>query len=69
LLPNVYLTQPVFRHAQYGDLSLGVGLSVPFGLKTDYQPGWVSRYSALRTKLTTFDIQPTVVRRLLDRIS
>ncbi|MGZ5020663.1 MAG: OmpP1/FadL family transporter [Chthoniobacterales bacterium] len=69
LIPNLYLTQPVFRNTRYGDLSVGVGLSVPFGLETDYEPGWVGRYTALRTKLTTFDIQPTVAYRLWDRLS
>ncbi|MGH8092540.1 MAG: OmpP1/FadL family transporter [Chthoniobacterales bacterium] len=69
LLPNFYLTQPVFRNTRYGDLSVGVGFSVPFGLETDYEPGWVGRYQALRTKLTTFDIEPTVAYRFLDRIS
>jgi long-chain fatty acid transport protein len=68
-LPNVYLSQPIFRSSQYGDLTVGVGLSVPFGLETDYSPGWVGRYAALRTKLTTFDIQPTIAYRLFDRIS
>ena len=69
VLPNVYFTQPVFRNAQYGDLSVGIGVTVPFGLETDYGPGWVGRYEALRTKLTSFDIQPTVAYRLWDRIS
>jgi long-chain fatty acid transport protein len=69
LLPNIYLSQPVFRSLRYGDLSVGVGLSVPFGLETDYSPGWVGRYAALRSKLTTFDIQPTIAYRLFDRIS
>ena len=68
-LPNLYLTQPVFRNTRYGDLSVGVGLSVPFGLETDYDLGWVGRYASLRTKLTTFDIQPTVSYRLFDRLS
>ncbi|MBV9105963.1 MAG: outer membrane protein transport protein [Verrucomicrobia bacterium] len=69
VLPNVYLAQPVLRSRNYGDLTVGVGLSVPFGLETDYSPGWVGRYAALRTKLTTFDIQPTIAYRLFDRIS
>ena len=69
VLPNFYLTQPIFRNHSYGDLSVGVGLSVPFGLETDYEPGWVGRYQSLRTKLTTFDIQPTIAYRFLDRIS
>lgn len=69
LLPNFYLTQPVFRNTRYGDLSIGVGVTVPFGLETHYDPGWVGRYQALRTKLTTIDIQPTIAYRLFDRIS
>jgi long-chain fatty acid transport protein len=69
LIPNFYLSQPLFRSPTYGDLSVGIGLTVPFGLETDYQPDWVGRYVALRTKLTTFDIQPTVAYRFLDRIS
>lgn len=69
LLPNIYLSQPVFRSRQYGDLSVGIGLTVPFGLETDYSPGWVGRYVALRSKLTTFDIQPTIAYRLFDKLS
>jgi long-chain fatty acid transport protein len=38
-------------------------------LETDYAPGWVGRYSALRTKLETFDIQPTIAYRAFDRVS
>jgi long-chain fatty acid transport protein len=68
-LPNIYLSQPIFRSRQYGDLTVGVGLSVPFGLETDYSPGWVGRYVGLRTKLTTFDIQPTIAYRIFDRLS
>jgi len=69
VIPNLYLSQPVFRSRQYGDLSVGIGLSVPWGLETDYSPGWVGRYQALRSKLTAFDIQPTVAYRLWDRLS
>ena len=69
VIPNLYLSQPVFRSPQYGDLSVGIGLSVPWGLETDYNPGWVGRYQALRSKLTTYDIQPTVAYRLWDRLS
>jgi long-chain fatty acid transport protein len=69
LIPNLFLSQPVFRSSQYGDLAVGIGLSVPFGLETDYDPGWAGRYAALRTKLQTFDIQPTIAYRIFDRIS
>ena len=69
VLPNFYLTQPVFRSPTYGDLSVGVGISVPFGLETRYDTDWVGRYAAIRTKLTTADIQPTVAYRMFDRLS
>lgn len=70
VLPNLYLTQPVLRGSQYGDLTLGIGVTVPFALETDYSnPAWVGRYHALRSKLTTFDIQPTIAYRLWDQLS
>jgi long-chain fatty acid transport protein len=68
-VPNFYLTQPIFRNTRYGDFSVGLGINAPFGLQTDYNSGWVGRYFALRTKLTTLDFQPTVAWRFLDRIS
>jgi long-chain fatty acid transport protein len=69
IIGNLYVTQPVFRSPKYGDLTVGVGVTTPFGLETDYDPTWVGRYAALRTKLTTIDIQPTVAYRIFDRLS
>ncbi|MBV8899865.1 MAG: outer membrane protein transport protein [Verrucomicrobia bacterium] len=68
-LPNFYLSQPVFRSPTYGDLSIGFGVSAPFGLETNYDPTWVGRYIALRSKLTVLDLQPSIAYRFLDRIS
>ncbi|MFL6594040.1 MAG: OmpP1/FadL family transporter [Chthoniobacterales bacterium] len=69
VIPNFYITQPIFRGKSYGDLSVGVGITAPFGLETNYDPGWFGRYASLRTKLTTVDIQPTVSYRVFDRLS
>lgn len=68
ILANTYLTQPLFRNTSYGDLTVGVGIFTPFGLETNYSPDWVGRYAALRTKLTTIDLQPTIAWRY-DRFS
>ena len=68
-IPDLFLSQPVFRSPRYGDLAVGIGLTVPFGLETNYDSGWVGRYAALRTKLETFDIKPTIAYRIFDRIS
>jgi long-chain fatty acid transport protein len=63
VLGNLYLSQPLVRDRSYGDITAGIGVFTPFGLETDYQPDWVGRYAALRTKLTTIDIQPTLAWR------
>ena len=63
ILGNLYLSQPLVRNSSYGDITVGLGVFSPFGLETDYQPDWVGRYAALRTKLTTIDIQPTIAWR------
>lgn len=68
ILPNMYFSQPILRHSDFGDLTIGLGVFTPFGLETDYSPDWVGRYAALRTKLTTIDIQPTIAWRW-DRFS
>jgi long-chain fatty acid transport protein len=68
-LPNFYLSQPLFRNQRYGDLALGFGVSFPFGLETNYDPTWVGRYIALRSKLTVLDLQPSIAYRFLDRFS
>ena len=68
IIANMYLSQPVFRNTSYGDLTVGIGLFTPFGLETNYDRDWVGRYAALRTKLTTIDLQPTVAWRF-DRFS
>jgi len=40
--------------------SVGVSVSVPWGLSTRYPDGWAGRYHALGSKLTTIDIAPVV---------
>jgi long-chain fatty acid transport protein len=68
IVGNLYVSHPLVRNSSYGDITVGVGVFTPFGLETDYQPDWVGRYAALRTKLTTIDIQPTLAWRY-DRFS
>lgn len=37
-------------------LTLGVGLDAPYGLKTDYEKGWVGRYNATISSVKTADL-------------
>ena len=37
-------------------LTLGASISAPFGLKTEYEPGWIGRYNATVSDLKTVDL-------------
>ena len=49
------MTARVFDSEKYGQFSLGIGATVPFGLAVDYDPNWVGRYQSLRSELRTAD--------------
>lgn len=53
VIPAGYLMWHVNDH-----LNLGVGITVPFGMTTKYDPNWIGRYFAIKSKLTTTDINP-----------
>ena len=50
------------------DLSLGVGLFVPFGASVTWPDGWEGDSKALSSTLQTFDINPTIAYRLHPRL-
>ena len=54
-LPNLY-----YAHRFNNGLGIGVGLSSHFGLKTEYDDGWVGRYQAITSDLKTISINPSV---------
>ena len=54
-VPAVYLSVPVTD-----SLTLGLGLNAPFGLKTDYDAGWMGRFQALHSEVKTININPAL---------
>jgi long-chain fatty acid transport protein len=50
------------------DLRLGLSITVPWGLETDYDRGWAGRYHALNTRLVTANINPVLAWRVTDRL-
>lgn len=42
------------------DLKLGVNMTVPFGLKTEYDRNWAGRYRALRSEIRSMNINPSI---------
>jgi long-chain fatty acid transport protein len=59
LVPNLY-----YVHSISDRLKAGIGLTAPFGLATEYDNGWVGRYHALRSELTTLNINPSIAYRI-----
>lgn len=63
-VPNFYWTA-----ALDNGLHVGVGVNVPFGLATDYDAGWVGRYHALKSEITTINLNPSIAWKLTDTVS
>ena len=53
LVPNFYFATDVSQ-----DVKFGLGVSVPYGLTSEYNNGWKGRYQALKSELLTININP-----------
>jgi len=51
------------------NLRFGIGVQTPFGLKTEYDAGWIGRYQALTSDMMTININPTLAYRVNDMLS
>ena len=49
-IPALHMIVPM------GNFAFGAAVTAPFGLKTEYDPGWVGRYQALKSDLKTYDL-------------
>lgn len=49
--------------------SFGVGVSVPFGLKTEYSPDWIGRFQGISSEIKTININPAVSYKVSDALS
>lgn len=49
--------------------SIGIGLNAPFGLKTEYDDGWIGRFQGIKSELKTININPTVAYKASDKLS
>jgi long-chain fatty acid transport protein len=60
-IPSAYLTSKLNER-----LALGLGINAPFGLKLQYDDGWMGRFQALRSEIKTLNINPAVAYRFND---
>lgn len=63
-VPAAYFATPIGER-----LALGLGVTVPFGLKLEYQDGWIGRFQSLNNEIETVNVNPTLAWRVTDRIS
>lgn len=50
-------------------LRAGMGISSPFGLKTDYDSNWMGRFQAIKSDLKTININPSLAYKINDQWS
>ena len=63
-VPNAFMSW------QLGErLWAGIGLTVPFGLKTNYDPTFIGRFQSQKSQLQTYDINPSVAFKVNDWLS
>ena len=63
-VPGVYLTTPLTD-----DVTIGLGINAPFGLKLVYEDGWVGRFQALHSEIQTINFNPSIAWQVNDRFS
>jgi long-chain fatty acid transport protein len=63
-VPSAYVAAPLDER-----LAIGLGVNAPFGLKTDYEPGWIGRFQALKSEIRTINVNPSLSWRVNDAFS
>jgi long-chain fatty acid transport protein len=63
-VPNLYGAMPITDQ-----LWLGLGVSAPFGLGSDYDDGWFGRYDSTETELKTINVAPSLALKATEWLS
>jgi long-chain fatty acid transport protein len=63
-LAAAYVALPINEN-----LAAGFAFNVPFGLKLEYDDGWIGRFQALKSEIRTFNFNPALAWRLNDHVS
>ena len=63
-IPNAFMSWALSK-----DLYVGVGVSAPFGLKTEYDDRWVGAAQSQMFEVKTINVNPSVAYRVNDKVS
>lgn len=64
LVPNAY-----FAYRLTPDVHLGIGVNVPFGLKTEYDSAWKGRTQAIKSEVKTINLNPSLAWKASESLS
>ena len=64
LVPNAYFAMEINPA-----MKVGLGLNAPFGLQTEYDSLWVGQVHAIKSKIETVNLNPSVAYRINEAIS
>ncbi|MFJ5446630.1 OmpP1/FadL family transporter [Methylobacillus methanolivorans] len=64
LVPNFY-----FAGDLNPDLKFGLGITVPYGLTSEYDNGWKGRYQALKSEVMTINVNPALSFKASEKLS
>jgi long-chain fatty acid transport protein len=56
-------------HSFSPDVKVGLAITAPFGLKTQYSSTWVGRYFGIKSEVESIDINPNIAYRVNDWLS
>lgn len=63
-VPNFYYKRDISDTIKFG-----LGISVPFGLKTEYDKDWLGRFQAVKSEVKTININPSLAFKVNDQLS
>ena len=67
VVPNMAAVFPL--HGALEGMTVGASIGAPFGLKTEYEPGWVGRYRALTSDVKLVDLTLSAAFKATDGVS
>jgi len=63
-IPNFYYMTEINP-----SIKVGLGVNVPFGLKTEFDDEWVGRFHANKSELKTINLNPSIAFKVNDKLS
>jgi len=63
-VPNFYYVMEVNSQTKFG-----LGINAPFGLKTEYDAGWIGRFQAMKSEVKTVNVNPSVSYQMNETVT